>query len=112
MSNDKLDQLFAAARHSEPYVLTDGFEEQLSGRLDQLEWPPAWLRFALPLSGAIAGIVLGILIFLGTGQISSLSQMIQSITATSLSLPIWAAGLISLLFTAAGVLGAKEALNK
>ncbi|MEQ8955174.1 MAG: hypothetical protein RLN96_10180 [Pseudomonadales bacterium] len=112
MSNDKIDQLFAAARHSEPYVSTDGFEEQLSGRLDQLEWPPAWLRFALPLSGAIAGMVIGILIFLGTGQTSNLSQMIQSITATSLSLPIWTVGLISLFFTAIGLLGAKEALNK
>lgn len=112
MNNDKLDQLFAAARHSEPYIATDGFEQHLSGRLDQLEWPPAWLRVALPLFGAVAGMMLGLLVFWGTGQTTNFSQMIQSLTAASLSLPIWAAGLISLLFTAVGVLGAKEALNK
>lgn len=112
MSTDKIDQLFAATRDSEPYVATDDFEQQLSHRLDQLDWPPAWLRAALPFAGAILGLVLGLVIFLASGQINQTGQLIQSFTEASLSLSIWTAGLISLFFTAAGLLGATQFLNK
>tara|TARA_R110002073_G_C9325129_1_gene568725 strand:+ start:118 stop:459 length:342 start_codon:yes stop_codon:yes gene_type:complete len=112
MSNDKIDQLFAATRDSEPYVATDDFEQQLSHRLDQLDWPPVWLRAGLPFLGAILGLVLGLVIFLNSSQISQTAQLVQSVTETSLSLPFWTAGLISLFFTAAGLLGATQFLNK
>jgi hypothetical protein len=112
MSNDKIDQLFAATRDSEPYVATDDFEQRLSHRLDQLDWPPVWLRAGLPFLGTILGLVLGLVIFLVTGQLNQTSQLVQSVSATSLSLPIWTAGLISLFFTAAGLFGATQFLNK
>ena len=112
MNNDKIDQLFATIRHSEPYLAADDFEQKLSRRLDQLDWPPMWLREGLPFFGAILGLVLGVVIFLITGQVNQTAQIVQSLTETSLSLPIWTAGLISLFFTAAGLLGAAQFLNK
>jgi len=103
---------FAATRDSEPYVAADDFEQQLSRRLDQLDWPPLWLRAGLPFLGAILGLVFDVVIFLITGQINQTAQIVQSFTETSLSLPIWTAGLLSLFFTAAGLLGATQFLNK
>jgi len=57
-------------------------------------------------------LVFGVVIFLITGQINQTAQIVQSFTETSLSLPIWTAGLLSLFFTAAGLLGATQFLNK
>jgi len=110
MSNNKIDQLFSNARDSEPYIPNRGFEEQLSRRLDQLDWPPVWLRFGLPLLGAITGLALAIWVMSGTGSLGYASQLALSIANTSFSLPIWSAGLISLFFTAAALLGAKKYL--
>jgi hypothetical protein len=110
MSTDKIDQLFANVRNSEPYMPTGGFEEQLSERLDKLEWPPMWLRFAIPALGALIGIVCGLLILVSLGGPGYTVQLFNSLVVSALNLPLWGATLISLLVTAVSLFSAKKYL--
>ncbi len=108
MNTDKIDQLFANVRDSEPYMPTQEFEEQLSERLDKLEWPPVWLRIGIPVLGVFIGILCGLFILTGIGGPGYAGQLFNSLVMSALGMPIWGAALISLLVTATSLISAKK----
>lgn len=107
MNTDRIDQIFACARSSEPYMQSVAFEAQLCKRLYQLDGPQLWLQLALPALGAF----IGIFIFASTGGLSYVDQLVQSLAASALGMPIWTAGLISLSLSAVSLFGVKKYLQ-
>ncbi|MEQ9210190.1 MAG: hypothetical protein RLN96_10165 [Pseudomonadales bacterium] len=107
MPTEKINQLFTNARNFEPYIRIQGFEKQLCKRLDQLNSPPQWLQFGLPLLGAM----IGMLILVSSGTISYANDLVRLLAESSFSLSIWAAGLMSLFLTSASLLGIKKYLQ-